>query len=112
MLRIAPAHVNTPGIPDGIDLRQHLCDALVPALLAHLFERFCAYVVLVRLLSLERMMRQLEVRDVLAIDVERTAHARPEGEDHLEALALDDAEALHAGVVEHARRALQAALER
>ena len=63
-----------------------------------------ADVLLVRLLAVERVVRELEVRDVPPVDVERAAHAGAEGEHHLDALALDDAVALHAGVVEDARR--------
>src|SRR5271157_2085137 len=48
----------------------------------------------------------------MAIDVERRAHAGAEGEDHLNALALDRAIALDGGVVGYTNRLLPQFLKR
>src|SRR4051794_8894321 len=58
------------------------------------------------------MVRELDVWGIASVGVDRAAHAGAERDDHLGAVAFDDAEALHAGVVQDARRFLELRRER
>ena len=102
--RISAAEVDDVRVEDRLNHREDLAHALAPTLLPAALERGVADQLFVRLLPAERVVRELEVRHVMAVDEERAAHPRAEGEHHLDALAAHDAVALHARVVEHANR--------
>src|SRR5690606_35971001 len=110
--RVAAADVELPRVPDAEDVLRDAAHAAAPVLATELLERVAADVVLVGLLALERVVAELEVRHQAAVEEERRAHPRAERDHHLDALALDDAEPLHVGVVRDADRPAELLLER
>ena len=54
----------------------------------------------------------LEMRRKFAVQKQRRAEPRPQGDDHLESLAFNRAEALHIGVIDDPNRLSQALLKR
>ena len=100
LLGVAAAQVEVVEVEGEADLFDSFEHVLVPTLLAQFVEAAAPNVVLVGLL-LPGVVAELE-RAEMAVDVERRAHAGAEGDDHLNALALDRAIALDSGVVGHA----------
>jgi hypothetical protein len=99
---VAAAEVDHVRVEDGEDLVEHAAHPLVPLLPTDLAEGPVADVLLVGEFLAERVVGQLQVRDVDAVDEEGAAHAGAEGDHHLDALAGDGAVALHTRVVEGA----------
>src|SRR5205085_3995655 len=88
VLRVAAAQVDAARIPDRVDLPEDLVDPLVPFLLAHPVERTRAHVLLVRLSLAERMVRELEVRNVATVQVQSPAHSGSWRDPHPDAGAF------------------------
>ena len=80
---------------------------LVPGLLAFPFASGIPDILVVGLVSADRVMGELEMRQDLAVAKERRPGPGPERQHHLQPLALDRTKTLDIGIVEHADRLAQ-----
>lgn len=91
-----------------VDQRVH---APAPFFNALAMQRGVADVLVVGLPLPDRMLGQFQMRHEIAVPEQRGANPGAERENHLEAIAFDEAEALYIGIVQHARWPTERACE-
>ena len=96
---VAPADVEVVEEEQRVELGDRLADPGVPAVVADVLAGPLAQLLVVGLALAERLVGDLEVREEGAVEEQRGAEPGAEGDDELEALALDHRRALDVRVV-------------
>src|SRR5580765_5035158 len=90
LLRVAAADVEVVVVEQGVQDGDDVFQARIPFLAPDLLEFTVAEILVVSPIVVDRMMCQLQMRRDLAVTEEGTAEPGAEGDNELEALALDD----------------------
>ena len=98
---VAPADIEMVEAHDLAQDVDDLGDALVPRLFALLPASGVADVFVIGLSAADRMVGEFEMRHDFAVAKDCRAGPGPEGQDHLDAVALDRAKSLDIGVVQN-----------
>src|SRR5262245_2490289 len=99
---VAAAYVEVVEIREGAQRGDGLLHTLAPPLVTDAFARRVAELLVEGLALAEAHVRDLEMWEQLAVEIEPSAEAGPERDDRLEPAAPYRAQALHVGIVQHA----------
>src|SRR5215467_2553361 len=104
---VAAAQVKHIVVQERLNGLDRLQDAPIPPLLSAVMQRRVAGILVVGLAIVERVLRQLQMWRKPSVQEHCAADAGPQGQDDFQSAARNHAQALHLGIVEQPRWALQ-----